>query len=69
MNEFELYCWLKHYLWRDSKAEWTTYEWAQKWGDPFVAYQEGEISKGKLTEILAAELYATGWRKEPSCPP
>ena len=48
--------WLKYYFWRDSKARWTTYKWAKKWGNPFVAYQEGEISLGKLTEILAEEI-------------
>jgi len=68
MTEFDLYCWLKHEFWRFSQAEWTTYAWAKKWGNPFEAYQEGGISLGKLTEILAAELYAAGWRKEPTCP-
>ena len=63
MTEYDLYVWLKHYWWRDSEAEWTTSAWAKKWGDPFVAYQEGEISKGKLCEILAASLWAEGWRK------
>lgn len=48
--------WLKYYFWRDSKAEWTKTEWAEKWGNPFLAYQAGEISIGKLTEILAEEI-------------
>ncbi len=73
---FDLYCWLKRYWWRDATnegREWTTYEWAKKRGDPFIAFQEGEISPGKFCEILAEELWIKGWRptdlfKQPEAP-
>ena len=56
LNHESLRIWLKEWFWRNSKAEWTKYPWAKKWGNPFVAYQSGEISIGKLTEILAEEI-------------
>ena len=59
---FDLYCWLKHYWWRDSAAEWTTSMWAKKWGDPFAAHQNAEISTGRLCEILAEALWDKGFR-------
>jgi hypothetical protein len=57
--EMTLFLWLKHYFWRDTGWSWSGDPWAVKWGDPFVAYQEGCISKGKLCEILtdAVERY------------
>ena len=28
-----------------------------EWGDPFIAYQDAQISKGKLIELIAEKLY------------
>jgi hypothetical protein len=49
-----LFAWLKYYFWREPAWAYAEEEWAKKWGDPFVAYQEGDISKGKLCEIIVA---------------
>lgn len=41
-------------------------ELLEKHSSPFMAYQEGQISLEKLTELIAQAVYEIGWRRYPT---
>ena len=62
-NEFDLYCWIKLYFYRDSDFSYKDEPWAKRWGSPLVALQNAKISCSKFAEVLAHELWKKGFRK------
>jgi len=62
-SEFDLYCWIKHYFYREDDFAYKDTEWVKKWGSPLVALQEIEISCSKFAEVLAHELWKSGFRQ------
>ena len=56
---------LKNY-WHTGEITEYDKELLEKYGSPFHAYQEGRISLGKLTELIALAVYELGWRHYPT---
>ena len=56
---------LKNY-WHSGEISEYDKELLEKYGSPFHAYQEGRISLGKLTELIALAVYEIGWRHYPT---
>lgn len=61
-TEFDLYCWIKLYFYREPDFEFKDTEWAKRWGSPLVALQNVDISCAKCAEVLAHELWKKGFR-------
>lgn len=61
-TEFDLYCWIKLYFYREDDFSYKNQDWAKKWGSPLVALQNVDISCAKFAEILAHELWKKGFR-------
>lgn len=56
---------LKNY-WHTGEITEYDKELLEKYGSPFHAYQGGNISIGKLTELIALAVYEVGWRHYPT---
>jgi len=61
-TEFDLYCWIKLYFYRENGFAYENTLWFQKWGSPLVALQNADLSCGKFAEVLAHELWKKGFR-------
>lgn len=64
-TEFDLYCWIKLYFYREPDFAYGNTLWCKKWGSPLVALQEAEISCAKFAEVLANSLWEKGFRVDP----
>lgn len=62
-TEFDLYCWIKLYFYREPDFSYGNDPWFKKWGSPLVALQEVDISCAKFAEVLAHELWRKSFRK------